>query len=371
MTKFCNAKNQEKVFLLGQEQAASCCKSFPIAVNRPIKELLSHWENEHQLLAQGIEVESCEPCWRDERLGKESMRQQNASKPIDHKIEISVSNLCNHMCSYCSPKFSSEWEKSVTQFGVFEKVSQTAQKNLQISATSMRIDENFDQIVDYINSQEDNNVTLGLLGGEPLMQQQSISKVFGINPNKIAKLSITTNLNPPTNKFLLLLIDQYQPSGKLHLHVSIDATPSFNHVPRSGFDQQRFLGNLELLHKNGVKFDFMPVANALAVFDLHNFVPWMQSQNIPYNFNPLSNPGALFINRLPTSIRQQILAMNQNNILPDHLIWDLTAPEQPKVLMYEQYQYLTQYFERTKLDISSVNNGLFLEWWEKLSYESK
>lgn len=369
MTKFCDAKNKEKVFLLAQGQASSCCKSFPIAFNKNIKELIDQWEQEHQLLSQGVEVESCDHCWRDERQGKESIRQQNSNKRVGHKIEISISNLCNHMCAYCSPKFSSEWEKSITQFGVFENVSQTARKNLQISPAVSGVDENFDQIVEYINDQEDDSVTLSLLGGEPLMQQQSINKVFGINPSKIANLSITTNLNPPTNKFLIRLIDQYQPSGKLHLHVSIDATPSFNHIPRSGFDQQRFLSNLELLHKHNVKFDFMPVANALAVFDLHNFIPWMQDQHIPYNFNPLSNPGALFINRLPFDIRQQLLDMNQNNSLPEHLVWDLTAPESSKVLMYEQYQYLLQYFKRTNLDIYNIDNVLFLQWWKNLSHE--
>lgn len=364
MTKSCSLKSKQKVFLLNQSKAASCCKSYHEQFDSNLDDLLEKWNKESVDLDLGIEVPSCEVCWTDEHRGKQSMRQELSHLNIEHRIELSISNLCNHMCGYCSPKFSSMWEQSIVEHGEFTKVSRSALNNLAVVSQQSDIENKFDQVVDHINSYSNNQIVLCLLGGEPLMQHHSLEKIFSIDPAKIKQLVFNTNLNPPSNKFLLRLIEQF-PVDKLLLHVSIDATPEFNHVPRHGFDSNRFLSNLEILKHHNVAFDFMPVASVLSVFDLHNFLTWCKRIQVTCEIQALNNPNALQIRHIPLEIRQELLS--ELHTLPEHLVWELSCPSSSKIEQFEQYQYLKQYFDRTNPDLT--HNPGFDRWWKRMLHE--
>ena len=142
--KSCDLKGNQKVFRLHLNQAASCCVSYSETLDdtKTLDHYINHWQQEKIQLDQGQEIASCEVCWKNENSGLESYRQQlrgnaYAGKPGEppqsdrfcNSIEIFISNLCNQMCSYCSPKFSSEWENSVADNGIFAKVSTTAKNN--------------------------------------------------------------------------------------------------------------------------------------------------------------------------------------------------------------------------------------------------
>lgn len=369
MTKSCSLKTQEKSFLLNQGQASACCKSYPVKFDKNLKHILELWDKESQELDQGIEIPACNHCWADEKQGRPSRRQTlNADT---QKIDIYISNLCNHMCSYCSPKFSSVWEESIKEHGAFINISKTAKLNLESITPSSIIDDNFAEVVEYINSCPDDSIVLSLLGGEPLMQHHSLDRILNVNQTKIRQLVINTNLNPPSNKFLVRLIEKFNQQNKLLLHVSLDSTPGFNHLPRAGFDVATFESNLLLLKENNVNFDFMSVVSALSVFDLHNFLPWVKEYKVHHELNALSNPRALHVRYLPYNIRQEIKLLNKDSGLPGHLIWDLDADDPPKPLQFEQYNYVAQYFDRTKIDPARIGNSIFTKWWTELNHAFK
>lgn len=113
----------------------------------------------------GLRHKDCQSCWDTEKKGVRSMRigsegftqfMNQSGIPgdfeeiLNHKmeklvrsdspetLEIQLGNLCNLKCVYCSPEFSTAWEREAIQFGDMD--SQDTQKaNLK----SVYFDENF------------------------------------------------------------------------------------------------------------------------------------------------------------------------------------------------------------------------------------
>lgn len=357
----CSLKGQQKQFLLHLNSAASCCKSYavPLSDFDCFEQLTDHWNNEARRLELGEQVQSCQYCWNNEVKGLQSYRQLNLAAGND--IELVFDNLCNQMCSYCSPKFSSQWTKSVQEQGMFTNISASAARNLEIPlgrpSTAW-----LHQIEQYIAAQPEKTVSVKLLGGEPLMQRKSLQRLIELGKHKVKKFVVTTNLNPPSNRFLCWLLDCVPPDT-LKFEISIDATPEFNHVPRAGFDQHRFFGNLELIQKHTVDYRFLSVVSVLSLFDLPNFVLWCHKQGHPYSLLPLNNPTCLDPKLVPLEFRQALI----RDHLPKHVA-EILAHSEPLVdiKLFEQYNYLKQYFHRTGISANMIPNNLFQQYWSWL-----
>lgn len=370
-SKFCGVKNAQQVFALHLGTAASCCRAYPetLPSTKTIQQQVIQWQHESELLKQGVELPGCKLCWDDEKQNKVSWRQKVGLK--EHsitRIELLFSNLCNQMCSYCSPRYSSVWEKSIAEHGEFERISTTAKQNLSLPVSVDNQLSRLNEISDYIKTLEDNSVMLVLLGGEPLMQINSLQTLLKFAEEKIKVLTIITNLNPPTTKFLDWLVENY-PLNKLQFEVSLDATPGYNHVPRAGFDQERFLKNLDLLEQRQIKIKFLSTVSATSIFDLPRFLEWTQQRDI--TFNTLNNPGCLNPEIVPNQFRADIL--NQIQVAVPDVIARILNYDQPEVdfKLYEQYNYLTQYFDRTETDIGTVKDSLFANYWKWLTEKFK
>jgi len=368
VSKSCGLKGTQQVFYLQFNQVASCCRahSDQLDTNKTITDYQQQWQHESQQLAQGVKLGGCKHCWESEDQGKISYRLQN-NKNTDIQIELYISNLCNHMCSYCSPKYSSVWEESIQTHGVFQNISSTAKDNLTNTCPPADIDLWLEQIQHYINTCNDNSVSLKLLGGEPLMQQRNLEKLLSFNSNKIKTLMIHTNLNPPTDKFLRWILDNLS-VNKLEITISLDASPDYNHIPRAGFNKTNFLSNLELLQNKNVNFVFNSVVSVLGLFDLENFIPWLNKNKFKGRFTKLYNPDCLDPKYVPAKFRKQILE-KISHLSIDPIITEIL--QQPDNLvdlkLFEQYNYLTQYFERADIDPVQINNAIFDEYWTWLT----
>jgi organic radical activating enzyme len=369
-SRACSIKGQEKVFNLYINRVNSCCRAYPEPLSDldSVSQLIVKWDLEKKSLEQGEQISGCDHCWRHEKQGIQSYRQQLGSSDHPNHVELIFSNACNQMCSYCSPKYSTTWQESIRTQGLFERVSGSTNANLAIAQRhDLDAEKWLGEIQNYILSCEDNSVLLTLLGGEPLMQQAYLEKFLQLQNPKIQQLGIVTNLNPPSNKFLIWLLDHYDVS-KLRFSISLDATPGFNHVPRAGFDQIKFHQNLDLLKHHGVDFEFMPVVSALSIFDLCNFLHWIQRNNFcAPDFFRINNPAMLDPVVVPLEFRTQILESTDPNLLPENVRNILSEPDSSIDLkLFEQYNYLEQYFARTGIDPNRITNDLFVQYWNWL-----
>jgi organic radical activating enzyme len=369
-SKSCSLKGTQQVFLLQQNQVLSCCSAYAEQLDntKTIADYQLNWQHERQLLDHGVKINGCKHCWESEDQGKISYRTINNKKNNSAiRIELFLSNLCNHMCSYCSGKYSSVWEESIQTHGVFRNISMSAKNNLNVTQSPVDTDYWIEQIQNYISTCKDNSIILRLLGGEPLMQQRNLEKLLSFNADKIKILMIHTNLNPPTNKFLIWLLDNIG-NRKLKLTISLDATPEYNHIPRAGFDRNNFLSNLDLLRKREIDFSFSPVISVLSIFDLENFIPWGNTNGFTYEFIKLNNPDCLNSQYVPLKFRQKIWKTISHLPLDPIIVETLQQPDNIVDLkLFEQYNYLFQYFERTNINPNQISNELFVEYWAWLT----
>ena len=364
MTKSCSLKGRQKLFFLQLGTATSCCRAYSESLTNytDVAQLTTHWNQEREQLDQGTEIASCNVCWKDEAQGNISFRQLHVER-TNNQIELYFDNLCNHMCSYCSPKFSSEWENSIIKDGVFSKVSRSTNQNFEINPRTVDYQYWTDQIHQYIQQQPINTVSVKLLGGEPLMQIKHLQKLVEFNSSRIKQLQINTNLNPPNNKFLTWLLD-HVPSDRLMFDISLDATPQFNHIPRAGFDQHKFLANLELIQQKQIPYKVLSVVSVLSIFDSQNFLNWAQLNQHKVAWGVLNNPDCLDARLIPDQFKHQIDPTG----LPE-LVQDILRPSKISVdiKLFEQYNYLTEYFRRTHIDPTQTSNPLFGEYWKWLT----
>jgi organic radical activating enzyme len=363
----CQLKGFQKAFYLTTNQVSSCCRGYGETLNpgTTLNEHVIRWQKESEQLTQGIEIESCGSCWTAERQGRESYRMQLAAWVPHEDINITVDNACNQQCSYCSPKFSSTWHDSIKTHGPFLKISASAARNLELTGTDVDTKYWLDQISQYIQQQPDHSVSITLLGGEPLMQLRPLQHMLELNTHKIDVVSLTTNLNPPNNKFLTWAVDHF-PKQKLKVIVSIDASPEFNHVPRGLFDQNRFAENLQLLKQHNIHVEFISVISVLSMFDTKNFLRWIDSVQAPATFYALNNPTCLEPDLLPDFVKQQLL-LDTNASAPAQITEILARPSTgTRIKWFEQYQYLQQYFQRVGIQPEQVANSLFQNWWNWL-----
>lgn len=368
VSKACGLKGNQKTFYLQISKVASCCRAHGEVIDdvRTVESYINQWQQESDQLAQGIELPGCEHCWREEQQGRISYRQQSVHNN-HNQIELYISNLCNHMCSYCSPKYSSLWQESVQTQGMLRDISLSAKQNLQPLPHPASTDHWLQQIQDYVQTCPDRSVFLKLLGGEPLMQQRNLQKLLDMNSNKIRTLSINTNLNPPSNKFLLWLLE-HMDRDQLSITISLDATPAWNHVPRAGFDQDRFESNLSLLQHHGIPFKFNSVVSVLSLFDLPGFAAWRDLQRFDLSFVKLYNPDCLDPRYVPAQFRQRIWQQIKH-LDVDPIITEILQHKEESIdlKLFEQYNYMSQYFSRTNIDPKHLPNDLFVEYWTWLN----
>jgi organic radical activating enzyme len=358
----CNLKGNHKVFFLQLDQASSCCRSYPELLPANLPTLLYQWQLEHDQLSQGIPVQNCSVCWKDQAHNHISYRQKNGHNKTN-TIELSVDNSCNQMCSYCSPKFSSTWARNMIVNGPFENVSCSFKDNLAL--TPQMTDQSIwlEEIKDYLQDQPPNSVVLSLLGGEPLMQYKNLQTLIDLCKDSVAQLSITTNLNPPHSRFLHWILENL-PQHKLMFDISLDSTPAYNHVPRAGFNRKRFESNFQLLQDKNIPFRILSVVSVLGIFDLPKFVNWSKSYQVI--FNKINNPDCLDPVLLPNHILDQIA--DQFVQKPPDFFQELyKKPSHTLDLkLFEQYNYLCQYFLRTDIDPVKIENSVFQQYWKWL-----
>ena len=357
-SKSCSVKGQQKVFFLQLNQVASCCRSYPIdLVEQSIDYYIDLWQQESKQLDQGIELPACQYCWQEEHNGQPSYRQSMVGQKLN-LIEIFVSNSCNQMCSYCSPKFSSTWENNINQMGNFVGISSSSKRNLEMAPAHHVQDHWINELKKYISQEP---VTVKLLGGEPLMQRRNLQKLLELDTKQVIKLDIGTNLNPPDNKFLKWVLNNF-PREKLWFTISLDTVLEHNAVPRAGFDQFKFLQNLSLLEQHKVAFNFVSVVSVLNIFSIAQFQAWLTANQYSAKFFRLNNPDCLDPSYLPDEFKQMLSTDLLPNVAHEAVVH---RPNSVDLKLFEQYNYLTQYFYRTNTKITDQRLATYWNWLQQ------
>ena len=362
-TLSCGLKGQQQVIYFRENRAASCCRAYPTHMPYNFQTLQNLWQQERLDLDRGIRIPSCQVCWQDEDSGRPSYRQY-VSSINGVRIELNMDNLCNHMCAYCTPRFSSRWDKDIVDNGPYQLIWAN-DKSHMMPADVITIDHKtfMDQLQDFVVSSTQ-PVTIAMHGGEPLMQIESLDRLLDIHCDTVT-FEIITNLNPPSTRFLERILDRWgDVPGRLKFLISIDTHPKFNHVIRHGFDQDRFNRCLDMVNQSGCERSVNAVISVLSLLDIEAYLAWLDQQSLSVKFSTLNNPRSLQPTNLPRDMREQL--QSRVFAIPPVVQAQLSAPESTDLERYACYHYLCQYFDRTGLEIDAVDHDLFHQFWDQL-----
>lgn len=199
---------------------------------------------------------------------------QNIPKEIlrsDHPdhLEISLSNLCNLKCIYCSSAFSSAWEDEDIKAGWLKPEQKESNKYMAPPSMEPMFWEWFKKIQGSLKR-------IIFIGGEPLFNRklyEYLDKIYEHTPDNRQDriwINIISNFSVPDPYFdqLLERIPRLAKKFNLHIEASGEAWGEKSEYIREGLNFNTYIKNIERLlslKQPNVYFGFQLAVNALCL----------------------------------------------------------------------------------------------------------
>ena len=266
-----------------------CCKQIPYKPNvNDIKALGKDFfieydlnmQNRKQMLFDNELPESCAFCkyqgensikhvwntWSDEYINQFENTLLNEDQTF--YIEIDIGNSCNLACIYCGPWSSTTWEKEL---------------NIRNSTI---YDEEYNELIlnlliKWLETFPNNrNLTINMLGGEPLMIPETYSIIEKLMPvckkfNHKPKMMITTNLftKPKLLNRLFEILEKTSDIFSWEFSISIEDVGERAEMVRYGLDWETFNDNVSKIID---KVDYIYFTNTINIISLPYFDEWIK-----------------------------------------------------------------------------------------------
>lgn len=287
MDYYCSAKFTELQVHVQSRLLYNCCKAYPERVNLDWLEAnpgkLFHTDTmveDRRLMLDNKSCESCHHgCYKYEEQGLPSQREQHRNSamisdrhaPMRH-LDISLSTDCNLTCMYCSPEWSSSWQRDIEKNGAHnldgyrldnDSFSTLWSKIKQKSrSTGSRF---FDILLNEIKL-ADGLESIGILGGEPLLNNQ-LEAVIDVSGDK--SIVITTGLGVSHSRLSNLL--KKIKNRKIKFTVSAETTGKLFELLRHGISWEDFQEKVKMIEDNGNEIKFCSTISNLSVLGFARF----------------------------------------------------------------------------------------------------
>lgn len=364
---FCPAKWDEIFVNLGANYVYACCRSEVVKIVK--KEDIDTALNQHKYnLLNDIQDPACNYCWKVENAGHTSLRQKylaefdinqfdqyKKNQVTPKQVEVSLGNECNFQCTYCNPKFSSQWESDVNRkpykifsdqhfYGIDEKNTNNLQDTIDWLSELKQVEK------------------LNILGGEPLQNKNFIQVVTSISSDE---LGFATNLSFKNTRAIdkvLSLADRYK---KISMVVSLDSTGKNAEFSRYGMDYPQMLTNIHYLithAPDNVAIRFNSVMTSITIRDFDNISKLMdgfyqQNPSITWGIIFCRDPLILTLNTLPDKFKPKILqlivkAKDKKYIVGLDILEGAVKVSKFNNTLYNQMKHFLQEFsERKNIEI--------------------
>ena len=287
MDYYCSAKFTELQVHVQSRLLYNCCKAYPERVDLDWLEAnpgkLFHTDTmvkDRSLMLDNKSCESCHHgCYKYEEQGLSSERQQHKNHtkisdphaPIRH-LDISLSTDCNLTCMYCSPEWSSSWQRDIEKNGSHNldgySLDNDNFSNLwsKIKQKSRSTESRFFNILLNEIKLAVGLESIGILGGEPLLNNQleSVIDVSGDKP-----VVITTGLGVSNSRLSNLL--KKIKGKKIKFTVSAETTGKLFELLRYGISWKDFQEKVRMIEDNGNEIKFCSTISNLSILDFARF----------------------------------------------------------------------------------------------------
>ncbi len=272
-----------------------------------------------QDLWNGVKSESCNKCWKDEAVGKASIRQnyntmlskfanfadvKQSSKnnfavdSLPTTWDLQIGNLCNLKCVMCNPRLShqiaNEQQKHAdTIRSTFPLMLES--RNTDFSTTQKFLNWSDTAIAEvFFNKINVDLKWLKLQGGEPL----SVKNITDL----ISKLSADSILSLTTNGTILTqsMLKEFGNIERLEISISLESAGPQNDVIRYGSDWNVIHQNIQQLKKlPNVDLQINHVLQITSVFYLPELIEFCEKNNLHLNVINLTYPEYLSLSACP------------------------------------------------------------------------
>ena len=298
---FCAAKWYNATIWLNEGKTASC--HHPKQHDIPKEEILlnpsalhntSFKKEKRKEMLEGTRPSECEYCWRVEdgsvtnvsdRVYKTAIYTEfeiaeckskfgwNKNVPLK-TLEISFDSNCNFACSYCSPTYSTTWQKDIRNNG-FYKISEDHDNNSMLKFGESEIEDIYSESFwKWWESELQYSLKeLRITGGEPTASKHFWKLVDWWKLNK-PNIEFAVNSNLGNSKLTNKLIDVSHEFNNFILYTSNESVGTHAEYIRDGLVWDTWLTNLENFIKNGKTYSIsmMMTINALSLFSLLKFM---------------------------------------------------------------------------------------------------
>jgi hypothetical protein len=219
--------------------------------------------------------------WMNKVVGRpesfEEMTQNITPEHLraDHPdiLEISLSNLCNLKCIYCSSSFSTAWEDEEIKLGLMKEEDKESKKFMAPPSMEKYFWEWFEKINPSLKR-------IIFIGGEPLFNKklyEYLDRMYEsyqpTSPHDKLWINIISNFSIPESYFdqLLQRLPNLTQKFNLHIEASGEAFGKKLEYIREGLAWDVYTRNIEKLlglKQPGVYFGFQLAVNALCITSL-------------------------------------------------------------------------------------------------------
>ncbi len=292
-----------------QGNLAPCCRyvvdNYPNVKTISVKDI--DYSDLRQQFLDGEQPVGCNNCWKNERHGVKSQRQNDAYVyrdkifDIDYNdtksqnligLDIKINKTCNLSCRICSPAFSSKWadevarhEESYPQFS-----SLTLIKNEWTDINGSKVWKDLEEITDDLSH-------LNFSGGEPLLDKTHSSLLqYFINKQRSSDISLHYNTNATV--FASNLIPLWSSFKAVELSFSIDTTGKKFEYERYGVSWKTIVDTIEKYKKVTdavINLNVWSTITTLNILDTYTLFQFCKEYELPLSFNPLNKPKQLNI----------------------------------------------------------------------------
>jgi organic radical activating enzyme len=219
-------------------------------------------------------------CYKYEEQGLTSAREDfiNEDKisdphaPIRH-LDISLSTDCNLTCMYCSPEWSSSWQRDVGKNGDYFLNGVPVRQNDNWSNLWAKMKQKsrgmesrfFSQILREIKLSTGLQ-TVSVLGGEPLLNNQ-LDQLLDYVQGK--KINIITGLGVSDARLRKVL--QKTKGLDVKFQISGESTGELFELIRHGVTWKDFQDRVKMIEQNGHKIQFISTISNLSILGFADF----------------------------------------------------------------------------------------------------
>lgn len=242
------------------------------------------------------QIPECSKCFLEEKLGKQSLRQEYnktfTTDTVELKfVDLSFNNICNLACDGCWGDWSSKWNELI--YG--------------------KSNNNYRQITN-IDTVPDSLEEVWFLGGEPLMT--NLHYKFLTKVNDLSNLTVLYNTN---GTFLLKdhEIELLLNAKKVTFNLSIDGYGELNNNVRSGSDWNDILKFIDQISSTSFNLSIHTVIHKNNWQGLSEISTFVDSLMLPWTINMLTYPNKLSVKGLSSKEKNKLRKILKSIYIPN------------------------------------------------------